>query len=67
MIIITLGIYITFCFYIHDNMFMCIECGTRIDIDNPTNQIVVDCPACGTELEIFEGNLPGLHLGPSEE
>ena len=48
-------------------MFICAECGTGIDIGNPTDTFVVDCPACGTELELFEGSLIGLHLGPSEE
>jgi len=48
-------------------MFICVECGTRIDVDNPSTSIVVDCPTCGTELEILEDNLIGLHLGPSEE
>ncbi len=67
MIIITLSIYIIFCFHSNDNMFMCVECGTRIDIDKSLNPTVVDCPACGTELELFEDSLIGLHLGPSEE
>jgi len=48
-------------------MVMCVECGTWIDIDNPENPIVVGCPLCGTELEIHEDNVIGLHLGPSEE
>ena len=48
-------------------MYMCVECGTIIDLDDSINQIIVDCPACGTELELFENNLIGLHLGPSEE
>ncbi|MCK4902486.1 MAG: hypothetical protein KAS76_03940 [Thermoplasmatales archaeon] len=48
-------------------MFICAECGTGIDVDDPLNPFVVDCPACGTELELFEGSLKGLHLGPSEE
>jgi lysine biosynthesis protein LysW len=48
-------------------MFICVECGTSIDIDNPQNPVIVDCPICGTELEIFENNLIGLHLGPNEE
>jgi hypothetical protein len=48
-------------------MFICVECGSNIDIDNYLNLIVVDCPLCGTELEIFENNIVGLHLGPSEE
>jgi len=48
-------------------MKMCVECGTAIDIDETINPIVIDCPLCGTELEIEGHNIMGLHLGPSEE
>ena len=48
-------------------MYMCVECGTRIDIDSQFDIKVVDCPACGTELGFHKNSLIGLHLGPSEE
>ena len=48
-------------------MSICAICGTNIDLDDASNQMVIDCPACGTELELFEGSLINLHLGPSEE
>ncbi len=48
-------------------MIMCVECGTIIDIADSADSIIVDCPLCGTELEVFKDNIIGLHLGPSEE
>ena len=48
-------------------MFECVECSTRINITNPEQGTIVDCPGCGTELEITGTRLIGLHLGPSEE
>jgi hypothetical protein len=46
---------------------ICVECGTSIDFENPIEPIVVDCPLCGTEMEVHGNNIIGLHLGPSEE
>ncbi len=48
-------------------MFECAECSTRIDLQNPEQGAVVDCPGCGTEMEVTGDHLVGLHLGPSEE
>jgi len=48
-------------------MLKCVECGTRIDIANPEQGTIVDCPECYTELELVENRLIGLQLGPSEE
>ena len=45
-------------------MVRCVECGTNID---PKQRTIIDCPACGIELEITENNVIGLQLGPSEE
>lgn len=64
-IIITLGIYITFCYNNHDNMLRCLECGTSLNVNSDDS--VIDCPECGTEFEINQKTLIGLHLGPSEE
>jgi len=46
---------------------MCVECGTNIDVENTNQPIIVDCPLCGTEMEVYGDNIIGLHLGPSEE
>ena len=68
MIIITLSIYIIYCFHFHGNtMFKCVECGTRIELTNPEQGTTVDCPGCGIDLELVGSKLVGLQLGPSEE
>ena len=48
-------------------MLKCVECGSKINLVNPEQGTIVDCPECGIELEIVENNLIGLQLGPSEE
>jgi len=45
---------------------ICVECGTKIDITDLEGK-VIECSACGIELELIEGRLIGLQLGPSEE
>jgi len=48
-------------------MFNCVECGTRIELTNPDQGTIVDCPGCGIDLELVGSKLVGLQLGPSEE
>lgn len=48
-------------------MYTCVECSTRLNLINPESGTIVDCPGCGTEMEVSGNNLVGLHLGPSEE
>jgi len=49
-------------------MAECVECKTRIELDDNIEQnTIIACPGCGIELELVEGNLIGLQLGPSEE
>ena len=67
MIIITLSIYIIYCFDYHDIMLRCIECGTIIDISNFVKGGTADCPCCGIDLEIIENSVVAHQLGLSEE
>jgi len=46
---------------------ICVECGTHIEVEDHCNPFIIDCPLCGTELEINDNDIIGLHLGPSEE
>jgi hypothetical protein len=48
-------------------MLECIECKTRLDLSDSEQKSIIDCPGCGIELEMIEGNLVSLQLGPSEE
>jgi len=48
-------------------MFECYECKTKIDLINPDQGTIVDCPGCGIDLELVGERLIGLQLGPSEE
>ena len=66
-IIITLSIYIIYCYYFHDNMLECIECKTKLHLSDSEHNSIINCPGCGIELEMIEGNLISLQLGPSEE
>lgn len=47
-------------------MLKCVECGSIITPIN-SERLIFECPECGIDLEIFENNLIGLQLGPSEE
>lgn len=47
-------------------MLQCVECGTKIDIDNKQGERI-ECDGCGIELEIVGDTLIGLQLGPPEE
>lgn len=38
-------------------MTECIECGTSIDLANRQPGEIIDCPDCGTQLEVVENNL----------
>lgn len=48
-------------------MVECIECRTRIELNDKEQNLVLTCPECGIELEFVKGSLVGLQLGPSEE
>ena len=48
-------------------MLKCVECGTKINLENHENGEIVDCPTCNIELELVNNRLIGLQLGPSEE
>ena len=57
-----------YCCYIHGvSMLKCVECGTKIILENHENGTIVDCPTCNIELELVNNQLVGLQLGPSEE
>ena len=47
-------------------MLQCIECGTRISIENIRGERV-ECAGCGIELEVVSNSLIGFQLGPQEE
>ncbi len=47
-------------------MLKCVECGSIITPIN-SERSIFECPECGIDLELFENNLIGLQLGPSEE
>ena len=47
-------------------MLECVECGNRIHHNHQVGERI-ECDVCGIELEITEGSLIGLQLGPSEE
>jgi alpha-aminoadipate carrier protein LysW len=48
-------------------MTECIECGAQIALSNPEQGEIVDCPECGTELEVKNDNPITLALAPQEE
>lgn len=48
-------------------MVKCIECWTEIDIENLKQGERTECHGCGIDLELTEGRLIPLQLGPSEE
>lgn len=45
----------------------CIECGARIEISEPEQGEIVECPECGLELEVVKDNPIVLDLAPQEE
>lgn len=47
-------------------MLQCIECGTRINIENIQGERV-ECDCCGIELEVVSNSLISFQLGPQEE
>ena len=48
-------------------MLECSECNTKLHLSDSEHNSIIDCPGCGIELEMNEGNLVCLQLGPSEE
>jgi alpha-aminoadipate carrier protein LysW len=48
-------------------MVECIECGTKIELKKPEQGEIVDCPGCGTELEVINSNPIVLKLAPQVE
>ena len=48
-------------------MLECSECSTKLHLSDSEHNSIIDCPGCGIELEMIEGNLVSLQLGPSEE
>lgn len=48
-------------------MAECIECGAQIALSKPEKGEIVDCPECGTELEVVTDNPIALAIAPQEE
>lgn len=48
-------------------MSECIECGFRIDVTNPEVGEIVDCPDCGTELEVKATTPLAFEKAPEEQ
>jgi alpha-aminoadipate carrier protein LysW len=48
-------------------MAECIECGAQIRLSEPEQGEILDCPECGTELEVIHPNPIALALAPQEE
>lgn len=46
----------------------CVECGAEIDLDDDVEVgEIVDCPTCGSELEVVETDPVVLELAPELE
>jgi alpha-aminoadipate carrier protein LysW len=50
-----------------DVMTECVECGAQIALSKPEKGEIVDCPECGTELEVVTDNPIALAVAPQEE
>lgn len=49
-------------------MSECVECGAEIDLDDDVEVgEIVDCPTCGSELEVVEVDPVVLELAPELE
>ena len=48
-------------------MLKCVECSTKIELNNPEQGMIIDCPGYGIDLEVVGNSLVALQLGPSEE
>ena len=49
-------------------MAECVECGAEIDLDDDVEVgEIVDCPTCGSELEVVETDPITLELAPELE
>ena len=48
-------------------MYRCVSCGTPVQLSNPLNGTVIDCPHCGIDHLIVDNILVRLQLGPSAE
>ena len=49
-------------------MIKCIECGTEIVLPNDVvENEILDCEACGIELEVISLDPPELALAPEEQ
>jgi lysine biosynthesis protein LysW len=48
-------------------MVKCTECGAEINLITPTKGALVDCPGCGTGLEIINNNPIILQTALHEE
>lgn len=49
-------------------MVTCPECATEFELPEDTMQNeILDCPACGLELEVINVDPPEVDLAPEEE
>jgi len=46
---------------------MCPECAAEIELDDPLEGEIVDCPDCGVELEVVAIEPLTFELAPDEE
>lgn len=48
-------------------MTKCLQCEAEIPLENPEKGELVECPDCGTELEVVETNPVKFDVAPKEE